>query len=246
MTTSPTGGVAPGATPWRLPRWLAFVALPFITALAISMAMTAYQQRSSPVGASRPPSRLEQLMGLSAVPHRSAPGFVLTDQRGGVVSLAHFKGRAVLLSFMDSRCTEVCPVIAQEFVLADRDLGPAASHVAFIAVNVNPKANSVADVSHFSQLHGLSKLANWYFLTGSPASLERVWKAYGIAVIVPKHASQTVHADYLYFLSASGKERYLADPQINRRPDGTWFLPPDVIAKWGQGIATYLEKGIRR
>jgi protein SCO1/2 len=41
---------------------------------------------------------------------RAAPGFSLTDPDGNVVTLADFRGKAVVLNFVYTRCTEACPL----------------------------------------------------------------------------------------------------------------------------------------
>lgn len=243
-SSSKTAIPRPAATP-LFPRWVRFGVMPFVLALAVSMAVSAYFAVRAR-NAANTVNPLVQLMGLSDLNGHPAPGFTLTDQGGKPVSLSAFRGSAVLLAFMDSRCTSVCPVLAQEFLLAQRDLGNAASRVAFVAVNVDPMGESVATVAHFTQLHGLSKLHNWYFLTGSTPALQAVWKAYGIEVIVPKGATQTIHADYLYFLGPGGRERYLASPQVDTRKNGTGYLPQATLTQWGQGIATYLQDSLAR
>ena len=242
----PPGQVAPG---WfeLLWRWACFGVLPFLAALTAAMAITASAETSGqgspavPAGPGSAPT-LARLMNLSPVPERAAPGFTLTDQRGRRVSLAGFRGKAVLLAFMDSRCTEVCPVIAQELIAAYHDLGPRARQVAFAAVNVNPAANSVAAVKRFTEVHGLSELPNWYFLTGPARDLAAVWRAYGIEVLLPPGASQTVHQDFIIFVNPMGRERFLAEPFADQRSNGTGYLPSGTIQRWGQGIARYLEQ----
>src|SRR5438067_7576492 len=42
--------------------------------------------------------------------HRPAPNFMLSDQFGRPVSLSSYRGKVVILSFDDSRCTTVCPL----------------------------------------------------------------------------------------------------------------------------------------
>ena len=61
---------------------------------------------------------------LAAAPVRStpAPGFALTDQHGRPVRLSGFRGRAVVLSFTDDRCTNICTLLAEDIVAADHDL----------------------------------------------------------------------------------------------------------------------------
>jgi len=180
------------------------------------------------------------MMNLSPLPEQAAPGFTLTDQHGRRASLAGFRGKTVLLGFFDPRCTQVCPVIAQELIAADRDLGPRAASVVFVGVNVNPQAQSVAAVRHFTAVHGLARLPNWYFLTGPTRQLAPVWRDYGIEVSLAQGASQTVHSDYLYFINPLGRERFLAEPFAYRGRGGAGYLPPGTVSRWGHGIARYL------
>lgn len=240
------------APPGRLERawrWTAYAVLPFAAAFAVALSLTAYLQARGPAstGTSVPQGpasapTLAQMMNLSPVPERAAPGFTLTDQRGRPVSLASFRGKTVLLGFFDSRCTQVCPVIAQELIAAAHDLGPRAADVAFVGVNVNPKAESVAAVRQFTAAHGLAQLPNWHFLTGPTRQLARVWAAYGTQVELPAGSSQTVHGDYLFFINPLGYERFIAAPFADQRRDGTGYLPASTVSRWGRGIARYLQQ----
>ncbi len=227
---------------------LLIAALPFAISLALVIGLLAYiHARTSAVpvaGSLSSISPLRQLMGLSDVPLRYAPGFTLLDQNGQSVSLNQFRGHSVVLAFMDSRCTTVCPVLTQEFLLAQKDLGSAAAKVDFVAVNVNPLAAQVSDVVAFDQLHGLTNMANWHFLTGPGPKLLQIAKQYGISVQVPANndPNQIVHADYVYFLNPKGQERYLASPVVDQTKSGTGYLPQATLAQWGHGIASYAQK----
>ena len=112
------------------------------------------------------------LMGLSPVPAREAPGFRLTDQNGKTLALSSLRGKVVVLNFMDPHCTDICPLVSQEFVDAQHDLGPAARQVVFAAVNVNQFFNRVSDVAAFSNEHQLSSIPSWHFFTGPLTSLQ--------------------------------------------------------------------------
>src|SRR5262249_42627481 len=111
-------------------------------ATVFAFAVTRLNGRNQPPRPSGIPASvstsLARLMQLSPVPHVTAPGFTLTGQSGHPVSLASFRGRTVVLTFMDSHCTDICPFVSREFIDASKDLGPAGSRVVFIAVNVNP------------------------------------------------------------------------------------------------------------
>ena len=175
---------------------------------------------------------LAGLMQLSPVPGGPAPGFTLTDQRGRTLSLASFRGRAVVLEFMDPHCVDICPIVSQEFIDAYHNLGGAASRAAFIAVNVNPYYHGVSDVAAYSREHQLTTIPSWHFFTGPLASLKAVWRAYGISVDAPSRNADVIHTSEVFFIDRRGHERYIAPP---------WWITPRRVrptcppARWPSG-----------
>jgi cytochrome oxidase Cu insertion factor (SCO1/SenC/PrrC family) len=180
---------------------------------------------------------LSDLMQLSPVPVRGAPGFTLTDQGGHTVSLADLRGRVVVLEFMDPHCTDICPIVSQEFIDAYRDLGTKAAQVVFVAVNVNRYHLRVADVAAFSSEQRLTQVPSWHFLTGSYPSLAAVWQDYEITVDAPGPDADVIHSSQMYFIDPQGRERFEADPMVDHTGSGSSYLPAGQLASWGQGIA---------
>src|SRR6202042_247266 len=95
----------------------------------------------------------------------------LTDQDGRQVSLAGLRGKVVLLTFLDPVCTSDCPLVAQQFRAADRMLGSRARNVALVAIVANPLYRSPDYTRAFDRQELLTRVPNWYFLTGSLAQL---------------------------------------------------------------------------
>jgi len=180
---------------------------------------------------------LASLMGLSPVPARPAPAFTLTDQHGHSLSLASFRGRAVVLEFMDPHCVDICPIVSQEFIDAYRDLGGAAARALFIAVNVNPYHLHVSDVAAYSGEHQLTTIPSWHFFTGPLASLRAVWRAYNIEVRAPGPNADVIHTSQILFIDPAGRERYSATPMADYTATGKAYLPAGSLAEWGKGIA---------
>jgi cytochrome oxidase Cu insertion factor (SCO1/SenC/PrrC family) len=106
------------------------------------------------------------LDGSAAVVDFAAPGFSLTSEDGGAVSLASLRGKTVLLTFLDPVCTTDCPLIAQEFRQADAMLGAGRSRVELVAIAANPVYHSARYARAFDRQEGLAGLANWMFLSG--------------------------------------------------------------------------------
>ena len=129
-----------------------------------------------------------------------APDIKLVNQFGQPMSLSQFRGRVVILAFSDSECTTVCPLTTQSMVLAKELLGKAGESVQLLGVDANPDATKVSDVMAYSRAHGM--VNQWDFLTGSPAQLKAVWKAYNIEVQI--EAGQIDHTPALYVINQKG------------------------------------------
>jgi cytochrome oxidase Cu insertion factor (SCO1/SenC/PrrC family) len=148
----------------------------------------------------------EALNGQPQATDLPAPGFHLIDQAGRPVSLTSLRGRAVALTFLDPVCTSDCPLIAQQMRIADERID-APSRTAFVAVVDNPVYRQVEFLQAFDRTEGLTALPNWYFLTGSPAALAAVWRAYGVAVETLPGGSMVAHSDVAVVLDPQGRIR---------------------------------------
>ncbi len=136
----------------------------------------------------------------------SAPGLTLTDQHGNPLSLTQFAGKSVVLTFNDDQCQDLCTLLAQDVIVANRDLGAAAKNVVFLSINANPYYPDVAAVKAWTDAHGLGQASNWYFGTGTPAQLAAVWKSYGVAVQLDATNQTVSHGAEIFFIDPHGRE----------------------------------------
>jgi len=140
------------------------------------------------------------------LPGTAAPGFTLTSQFGAPVSLRQFRGQAVVLAFVDSECTTICPLSTVSMTEAVRMLGPAAArHVQLLGIDANPDATAVSDVRAYSTSHQM--LHSWNFLTGSKSQLEAVWRDYHVYVAASH--GDIDHEPAIYLIDPDGRERIL-------------------------------------
>jgi cytochrome oxidase Cu insertion factor (SCO1/SenC/PrrC family) len=145
--------------------------------------------------------------GDSAPMNSPAPDFTLTDQHGSQVALASLRGKVVLLTFLDPVCVTDCPLIAAEFRLAGQLLGGNARQVELVAVDVNPLYNELAYTQAFDRQEGLDTVPDWRYLTGSPASLRQVYRAYGVASETAPGGAMLGHNDIAFVIDQSGHLR---------------------------------------
>jgi protein SCO1/2 len=139
----------------------------------------------------------------------SAPDFTLTDQAGQQVSLKQFRGRPVVLAFMFTHCTDICPLNAEKMHGAATKLGAkAADNVAWLAVSVDPKNDTADSAAKFAADHGLT--GKLQFLMGSEDQLVPVWRSYHlIDANAPPPTDPTIHYGGVYVIDTEGRERVL-------------------------------------
>jgi len=170
---------------------------------AVAATRPARETPSGPLSASPATTnpQLDPGARLSAV----APTFTLTDQFDKRVSLRSLRGKVVVLTFNDPKCTTICPLTTTALLRAKKLLGPAASRVDLIGVGANPDATEVKWVRAYSRAHGM--LHKWHFLTGSLPQLRRVWRAYHIEAAVV--SGSVDHTPATYVIGANGRESRL-------------------------------------
>jgi len=129
-----------------------------------------------------------------------APEFVLIDQDNRRFDSAKLRGRVVVLNFIFTTCTDVCPLFTANLVQLQRRLnGPHGGELFFVSVTTDPEVDSPKVLKAYAQRHG-ADLTNWAFLTGSEGQLREVWKGFGITVIrkargLVQHTSLTTVID---------------------------------------------------
>ena len=111
-----------------------------------------------------------------------APDFTLTDQHGEPFHMAAMKGKVVVMSFIYTHCTDICPYIAVKVKDAYALLGSDAANVVFVAVTTDPKRDIPQVTAAYSKELGL--LDVWHFVSGAPQAVQAVWANYGIGVTV--------------------------------------------------------------
>lgn len=156
-----------------------------------------------------------------------APNFQLTDQRGEPLALSDFRGQVVLLAFLDPNCTDICPLTASQFLGVSERLGTAAAEVSFLAVNVNPGANTVEEVAQASEKWRVGELASWHFLTGTAEELEPIWRAYSVQAGNPKagQPAEVAHSPGVYVIDQQGQRRWYVSVPQDALLDSAWEGP---------------------
>lgn len=175
------------------------------------------------------------LIVMNFVPKQNAgvpaPGFELRDQQGRLTSLKQFRGKVVVLTFIDPECTQICPLTTQSMLRALKILGPAAaSQVQLLGVDANPLKTKVADVADYTRVHDMQ--GRWRFLTGSRAQLDQVWRNYHVYVAAVNNDIE--HEAVVFLIDKKGTEHQVYSTPMSYEAVG------DQARTLAEGIAALL------
>lgn len=140
-------------------------------------------------------------------PPIQAVDFELTDQSGQPYRLSDQRGKIVLVFFGYTHCPDVCPLTLSEFKQVKANLGEQASGVQFVFITVDPERDTAEVLREY-----LSNFdSDFIGLTADQATLDGVWKAYGVY-----QAKQEVGSAAGYLVGHTART-YLIDQQGNLR-----------------------------
>jgi protein SCO1/2 len=149
-----------------------------------------------------PPSN--GLRGTTLTPVREAPPIALRNYLGKPVTLAQYRGKAVLVTFLYVHCPDVCPAIASALRVVRQQLGPEASKAQIVAVSVDPHGDKPSSIARFLSQRRMT--GQMEYLVGSAGQLAPVWKAWNVGSQEDSANPDVVaHSALVYGVSGSGK-----------------------------------------
>jgi protein SCO1 len=146
-----------------------------------------------------------------------APNFILHDQNGRTISLVSQRGHDTVVTFLYTRCPDVCPIIAGTLNQAIRSPAGRRAGLTVLAVSVDPARDTPAAARRYVHERGLSPA--FHYLVGTRAQLAPVWAAYHVqAVSGPK--GTITHGTWEIVVDPQGHERVI---------EGAPFKASDVV-----------------
>jgi len=118
------------------------------------------------------------------------PDVPVIDQDGRAMRFRSelLKDRTVAVNFVFTTCTTVCPALTTTMRAIQRELGERVGQdVWLISVSVDPTVDRPERLRAFA--NGFGAGPGWTFLTGEPADIDRLLKAFGSAGGISAHAT---------------------------------------------------------
>ena len=107
------------------------------------------------------------------------PDFALRDQTGRIVRTEDLAGKVVVLTFLDTKCREACPIIAGQIVRAWRLLTATERQESVaVAISTDPRDDTRPSVRVFLARHRATRTIR--YLAGSVPEMKQLWRRFQI------------------------------------------------------------------
>lgn len=108
-----------------------------------------------------------------------AQDFILTDQNGEYYQLSQLEGKVIVITFLFTRCPDVCPIVSANLDFISEQLGDVyGEEVVILTITVDPWTDNTTVMNEYSDARSL----DWPHLTGSVEELEPVWKNFEVGL----------------------------------------------------------------
>ena len=162
------------------------------------------------IAACSPPAPTFKATDISGVDWGSGD-FELTAHTGQRMKAADFQGKVVVMFFGYSNCADICTPTLAKFAMLMHQLGDEAKLVQVLFVTVDPKNDTVSQLSAFvPQFH-----PSFIGLTGTDKEIAAVTAAYKVAYGQnPKNTALVDHSTGILMKDKNGKLRLLAKNDV--------------------------------
>ncbi len=140
--------------------------------------------------------------------NRPVPNFRLRSISGKIVSMNDLRGKVIILNFVFTRCTDICPLHTQRIAELQEMINgtPMKGMVRFVSITTDPKNDTPEILKKYVLARGLD-LVNWLFLTTTPRQPEyatrRLAQAYGLK-FTPAPNGQQMHGLVTHVIDQDG------------------------------------------
>ncbi len=145
-------------------------------------------------------------------PHRLSPGItrILTGYKvpevklvradGKTVSLPEElnDGRPVVLNFVFTTCTTICPLMSQTFARLEKKLGEDRDKVHLVSITIDPEEDTPARLTEYARK--LQAGREWQYYTGTVQAIRATEMAFGLNI-----GNKMSHTPLTLFRAAPGK-----------------------------------------
>jgi protein SCO1/2 len=129
-------------------------------------------------------------------PGDEVPDDALQDQTGATRKLSDWRGRALAVTFVYTRCPlpDFCPLMDKRFGELEKAIAADArlrDRVHLVSVSFDPAHDTQAVIATHAKARGADP-RSWSYLTGAPAAVDHFTSRFGVSTIRETDAAQTI------------------------------------------------------
>lgn len=158
-------------------------------------------------------------------PGDEVPDFALVNQDGKRIKLKQYRGRALVLTFIYTRCPlpDYCPLMTDNFSEIEKTLKPIPelySKTHLLSISVDPEYDTPKVLRAYATNHS-ADFEHWDFLTGPKDDVKRVASYFGMQYW--RDGDQVVHSLRTAIIGADGK--------VVKLYRGNEWKPDEIVAE---------------
>tara|TARA_B110000014_G_C20072456_1_gene559468 strand:- start:256 stop:903 length:648 start_codon:yes stop_codon:yes gene_type:complete len=105
--------------------------------------------------------------------------FSLFKADGNLTNLSDYEGQVLIVSFIYSRCPDVCPIVSSNLRWVSQQLSDDfGTNFSIISITVDPWYDNQNTLGEYATVRNLS----WPHLTGEIAELEPIWESFHVGL----------------------------------------------------------------
>ena len=123
---------------------------------------------------------MEQVGYKRTVVNYALPALHLTTMQGDKISLAQLldSEQPVVVNFIFTSCTTICPIMSATFAQAQKKLGDEAARIHWVSISIDPEYDTPERLRNYA--HRFNAGAHWSFITGSSGDITTLQRAFDV------------------------------------------------------------------
>jgi protein SCO1 len=148
---------------------------------------------------------------------RALPDVPLLDQHGRSFSLSDYRGKAVLVDFIYTRCPTICGVLGDDFRnVLTLVRGPAGSDVDLLSISFDPANDDRQALQQYASRYGATPPHWRVAVPASQDGLSGLLRAFGV-VVIPDGYGGFIHSSSVYLIDRTGRLARILDADMPAR-----------------------------
>ncbi len=136
------------------------------------------------------------------------PDFTLTNQDGKRIALGDYRGRALVVTFIYTRCPvpDQCPLLSANFAQLNSAVASDASlnkRAHLLSVTLDPEYDKPAVLKSYGKTYAGGKFDDWDFAGGDPVEVRRLAESLGLTY--KAEGDQVIHSLRTAVVAPDGK-----------------------------------------